>query len=223
MTTEAPAAIQIERSINWLDANRDKLIKVAIAVAVVALVVSYYIWNRDQQEVAASAALSDVTPGAGAAESYLKLAGQYPKTTAAPRAVLLAAGELFAAGKYAEAQVQFERLLREFPETSFRLQGSLGVAACLDAQGKTADAISRYDEVIRRYPNESSAAQAKSALARLYEAQNKPELALALYEDLQKTEVYNSFGLEANIRRMNLLAQHPELAAKTKTSAVNVK
>lgn len=222
MTTEAPTAIHVERSLNWLDTNRNKLIQIAIGVAVVALAVSYYSWSRQQQETNASAALSDVTPGAGAADAYLKLAGQYPKTAAAPRAVLLAAGDWFAAGKYAEAQAQFERLLRDYSESPFRVQGLLGVAACFDAQGKTADATSRYDEIVKRHPNDTATAQAKSALARLHEAAGKPELALALYEDLQKTEVYNSFGLEANIRRLALLAKHPELA-KAKAPAATVK
>lgn len=222
MTTEAPTAIHFERSLNWFDANRQKLIKLAIVAAIGALVVSYYVWNSNQQETNASAALSDVKPGAGAADDYLKLASRYPKTTAAPRAVLLAAGDLFATGNYSKAQAQFERLLGEYTDSPFRVQALLGVAASLDAQGNAADATSRYSDIIQRYSKDSAAAQAKSALARLHEAAGKPELALALYEDLQKTEAYNSFGLEANIRRLALLAKHPELA-KTKAPAVGSK
>ncbi len=215
MTTEAPTAIHFERSLNWFDANRQKLIKIAIVAAIGALVVSYYVWSSNQQETNASAALSDVKPGAGAADDYLKLASQYPKTTAAPRAVLLAAGDLFATGKYTEAQAQFERLLRDYTDSPFRVPALLGVAASLDAQGNIAEATTRYSDIIQRYSKDAATAQAKSALARLHEIAGKPALALALYEDLQKTEAYNSFGLEANIRRLALLAKYPELAKAT--------
>jgi predicted negative regulator of RcsB-dependent stress response len=222
MTTEAPTAIQLERSINWLDANKQKLIRIALVIAVVALAVSYLSWKRGQQEVAASTALSDVPPGAGAAEAYLKLAAQYPKTTAAPRAVLTAAGELFAAGKLAEAETQFKRLLEEYSDSPYRVQALLGAAACLDAQGKTAEAVSRYEQIVAQYSKEAVASQAKSALARLYEIQNQPAKALPLYEELQRTEAYGSFGLEANIRRLALLAKYPDLA-KVKSPAGSLK
>ncbi len=221
MTNEAPTAIHFERSLNWLDTNRQKLTRIAVVVAVVALAASYYFWNQAQQEAAASAALSDVPPGAGAAEAHLKLAAKYPKTSAAPRAVLVAAGDLFAAGKLPEAETQFKRLLDEYSESPFRVQGLLGVAACLDAQGKIPDAVTRYEQIVARYPKEAVASQAKSALARLYEIQNKPAQALPLYEELQRTEAYSSFGLEANIRRLALLAKHPELAkAKAPTASL---
>jgi predicted negative regulator of RcsB-dependent stress response len=223
MTTEAPAAIQIERSINWLDANRTKLIQAAIVVVVLVVAVSFYLWNGGQKEIEASKALSNVSPGPGAADSYLKLAGEHSGTVAASRAVLLAAGELFSAGKYGEAQSQFARFEKEYANSPLRIQGLLGVAASLDAQNKTADAIARYEDLIKRHSDEPAMAQARSALARLYEAQNKPELALSLYDDLRRTEAYSSFGLEANIRRMDLLAKHPELAAKAKTSVGGLK
>lgn len=212
MTTEAPTAIQLERSINWLEANKQLLIRIAVVVAVVALGISYFTWKSGQQEAAASAALSDVPPGPGAAEAYLKLAAQYPKTTAAPRAVLVAAGELFAAGKIAEADTQFKRLLDEYSDSPFRAQALLGAAACLDAQGKTAEAVSRYEQLVAQYSKDAVAAQAKSALGRLYEIQNQPAKALPLYEELQRTEAQSSFGLEASIRRLALLAKYPDLA-----------
>ena len=213
MNTEAAATLGWHRFLNWLESNWKKAAQAAAVVGLVALVVSFYFWRQDQQEIAAGEALSNVT-GTGGAEDYLKLAAQFSKTAAAPRAVLLAAGDLFAAGKYADAQAQFERVLHDYPESSFRVQAMLGVAASLDAQGKTADATTRYSDLIQRYPNDAVAAQAKSALARLYEAQNQPDKALQLYQDLARSEAYSSFGLEAGIRMQDLLAKHPELKAK---------
>lgn len=213
MNTEAAATVGWHRFLNWLEANWKKVLQGAAVAAVVAMAVSYYFWNQGQREIVASEALSNVT-GPDTAAAYLKLAGEYPQTAAAPRAVLLAAGDLFMAGRYPDAQTQFERVLRDYPETSFRVQSLLGVAACLDAQGKTADATTRYNELIQRHPNDSASSQARSALARLYEMQNQPDKALQLYQELTRSEAYSSFGLEARIRLEDLLARHPELKAK---------
>ena len=201
------------RFLNWLETNWKYILQGAAVVAVVATVISFYYWNQGQREIMASEALSNVN-GPNAADAFLKLAGQYPKTDAAPRAVLLAASDLFMAGRYADAQAQFERVLRDYPATSFRVQALLGVAACLDAQGKTAEAATRYSELIQRHPNDSVSSQARSALARLYEMQNQPEKALQLYLELTRSEAYSSFGLEAGICLQDLLARHPELKAK---------
>ena len=94
------------------------------------------------------------------------MANDYPGTTAAARALLTAAGMLFDAGKFKEAQDQFEKCLRDYSDFPLVNQASLGIAACLEAQGKTADAAARYDDYIKRHGSDSTIQQAKSALAR---------------------------------------------------------
>jgi len=195
---------------NWLDKNRKLLIQAAAVLAVAALVVSFYLWNKGQKEVAAGEALSDIS-GANAAADYLKLAEQYPNTAAAPHAVLRAAGDLFDNGKYPEAQAQYERLTRDYPDSTLRVAASLGLAACLDAQGKIADAITRYSDFIQHYPSDAAISQARAALGRLYEAQGKPDKALQIYQEVQRAEANSSFGMEAAMRAQAVLAQHPEL------------
>ena len=213
MSTDIAAATEVHL-LNWFDKNRARLVQIAGLLAVGALVIGYYFWHKQQSEVAASEAVSKIASGPYAAEAYLKIATEHPSAPAAQRAVVLAAGEYFAADKFPEAQTQFERVIRDFAEGPFRIQATLGVAACLDAQGKADEAATRYNDIIQRYPTDPAATQARSALARVYEAQGKFTDALAIYQELARTEAYTSFGLEAGVRLQALLAAHPELVPK---------
>ena len=120
-------------------------------------------------------ALSQVTGARGGAEpaaAYLKVAADYPKSSAVARALLMAAGSLFSDGKYTEAKAQFDRFGREYGSSPFMGQALLGSAACQDALGKTNEASTAYNDLIRQRPGENFVPQAHFALGRLYEAQN---------------------------------------------------
>ena len=71
------------------------------------------------------------------ADLYLKIAADYQGTSAGQRALLQGAAMLFAAGRYADAQTQFQKFLDAYPDSFFAAQAALGVATSLDAQGKT--------------------------------------------------------------------------------------
>ena len=203
----------------WADARKKQLLYGVVAVAVVALVVSYYFHNRSGREVAASEALSAaaVLAQTGGAknenpEDYLKIASDYEGTTAAAQAVLRAGTAYFKDGKYTEALRQFERFIRENRQSPLLGQALFGVAACFDAQGKPTEAIERYRSLIERRVNDGMIPQAKLNLARLYEGQNKAEQAKTLYEEVARAAGYGNAGTEAALRLNALLTRHPELA-----------
>ncbi|MFM2083010.1 MAG: Tetratricopeptide repeat-like domain [Verrucomicrobiota bacterium] len=220
MTTDIAVATEVHFS-NWLGKNRNRVIGGGVVIALVALAVSYYFYDKNQTEITASKAISKVQPGPNAADAYLKIATENPGTPAAERATLLAANELFAAGKYPDAQTQFERVATDFPGTQFRDQSALGIAASLAAQGKTADATTRYTDLIQRSPEAAAATQARASLASIYETQGKFTEAIPLYQELARAEAYSSIGLEAGVRLQALLAQHPELLAKPAAANTN--
>lgn len=199
-----------------LEANKKQVAWGSAVVAVVALVVSYYTWSQAQKNVQAGQALSavmaDAMPGGGrteSAEAYLKVVAEYPRTSAAARAALAAAGTLFAQEKYAEAQAEFQKFTRDYPDSPFRGQALLGVAASLDAQGKMDEAARAYKELIDRHPSDIVVPQAKFELARVYEAQNRIKEALELYEELSRTHNYNSLGGEADLKVKELKSKVP--------------
>jgi TolA-binding protein len=188
-------------------------------ILVVGVIIAFYLYQQNEAEIAASEALSNVAlpqmSGAGVradtAEAYLKVAAEYPKCRAGARALLIAAGSLFAEGKYPEAKSQFERFRREYPDSPFIGEALLGIGACLDAQGKTSEAITAYKELIDHHPGDVVLPQARFALARLYEAQNEPEQARNLFEEVERTDPYGSLGSEAGMRMEELKLKYPRL------------
>jgi predicted negative regulator of RcsB-dependent stress response len=204
----------------WFEANKKQVLWGGGAVLVVGVIVAFFLYRQNEEEVTASQALSKVSvphlTGAGAqgdtAEAYLKVAAEYPKTHASARAVLLAAGALFVEGKYAEAKTQFERFRREHRDSPFVAEAQLGIAACLDAQGKAREAIAAYKDLIDNHPGEVVLPQARFALACLYEAQNEPELARTLFTEVESGDRYGALGPEAGMRLEELKSRYPRLA-----------
>jgi predicted negative regulator of RcsB-dependent stress response len=221
MSSEIAQSSEFYKLVAWVDANRKRIAWIGGIIVAVVLAVSFYFWNKDQQEVKAAQALSALelrnssSPGdAAVADGYLKLAAENPNTAAAARALLTGAGLLFDAGKFKEAQAQFEKFLSDYSDNPLSAQAALGVAASLEAKGSIADAITRYSEVIQRHPNDPSVNQAKVALARLYVTQNKPEQAFKIYDELARNGGMNSgdsWSAEAAIQREELLDKYPNL------------
>jgi tetratricopeptide (TPR) repeat protein len=203
----------------WFEANKKPALWGAGAVVVVSLIVALVLYRRNEADIAASEALSNVTvPGAtGASRSdtvnaFLKVAATYPDSRAGARAVLLAAANLFAEGKYPEAKAQFERFTRDYASSPFRGEALLGIASCLNAQGNTPEAVTAYKDLIDRRLSDYVLPQARFALACCYEAQNKPELARNLFEEVERNNPSGALGSEAGMRLEELKLKYPNLA-----------
>lgn len=217
-TTATPSPTTPEKSepefdfLTWFEVNK-KLLAATLAALVLAVITVMVVrWNRDREEAEASRALlaasTPATPEAKvSSQALLQLAEAHRGTHAAERARLLAAGHLFAEGKYAEAQTQFERFGADFPDSALAGTASLGVASALDAQNKTNEAIAAYQRVIGSFGTEAVAIQAKLAKAGLLEANRQSAEALALYDDLLRT----AGSQQVLLARARLLQLHPEL------------
>jgi tetratricopeptide (TPR) repeat protein len=219
MESEAAQIPLWQQAWAWFETNKKPALWGAGTVVVVGLIVALVLYRRNETDVAASEALSNVTlPGAGSASradavnAFLKVTATYPNSRAGARALLLAAAGLFTEGKYPEAKAQFERFTREYASSPFRGEALLGIASCLNAQGNTADAVAAYKDLIDRRLSEYMLPQARFALACLYEAQNKPELARNLFEEIERSNPYGSFGSEAGMRLEELKLKYPNLA-----------
>jgi predicted negative regulator of RcsB-dependent stress response len=201
----------------WGDKNRKQLLWGLVAVIIVGLGVAFWLAHSSQEQNDANDALSKLmnhaaspTAPEASPEALLKLSSDYPGTDAGQRALLIAAGDFFADGKYDQAQAQFQKFQQQYSGSPLVPQAALGVAACYDAQGKTNDAVSAYQGVADRYPNDNVSSQAKLDLARLLEAQGKFKEARSNLEDV--THGFpGTISQEANELLRELNAAHPEL------------
>jgi TolA-binding protein len=195
-------------------------------IIVVAMLISFYSWQRDQKEITAGKALTQFmmsaprnATGNQQADLFLKIAGDYQGTSAGQRAWLQGGTMLFAAGRYADAQTQFQKFLDAHPDSFFAAQAALGVATSLDAQGKTDLAAGAYQRVINTSSDAMVTSSAKFALAQIDERQGKLTEAMNLYEDVVRNNPNGSLGSEAGLRAMELKMKLPSAPPSTAPAA----
>ena len=98
----------------WVEANRKWLIGGTAAAVLIIFVIWFMVCHNESKEIAAGQALTQVVISSGAptADALLKIATEQAGTAAAQRALLQGAAALFGAGKFPEAQAQFQKYRR---------------------------------------------------------------------------------------------------------------
>jgi tetratricopeptide (TPR) repeat protein len=215
-TQDAPAEF-IFKLWPWFEANRNRIIAVAAAL-VVALAVYFFISSQKaQNEINAGKALTQLLMSpASSAETLLKIAQEYPGTAAGKRAQLQGAATLFGAGRYADAQAQFQKIIDASTGGSsktFAATAQAGLAASLEAQGKVKEAVAAYQKVVSGFAGSPSVGTAEFALGRLSEQQGQLAEAVSHYENAARASVGGSLASEASVRASELKAKLA-LAAK---------
>jgi tetratricopeptide (TPR) repeat protein len=201
----------------WFDANKKRVAWGAGIAAGVVLAVWFFVNQKEQKEIKAREAVANVLMqprGANPADTIaalLRVANENSGSPAGAQALLLAAGSLFTDGKFADAQVQFDKFAREHRDSPCLGTALLGVAASLEAQNKTNEAFTAYKNLVERHPNDLVVPQAKLALGRMYEGQGKPELALQCFQEVARLGPNSAFGNEAGMRGEDLILKYPNL------------
>lgn len=210
----------------WFEANRIRIIWGGGVIVVAAVLISFYSWQRGQNEIVAGKALtqmmSSIPRNATASQQaalYLKISTDYQDTSAGQRALLQGAAMLFAAGRYADAQAQFQKFLDAHPGSFFAAQAALGVASSLEAQGKTDLAAGVYQRIINNYSDTVAVDSARFALAQIDERQGKLAEAVNFYEAIVHYNPNGSLGSEAGQRLMELKMKLPSASPSTAPAA----
>lgn len=212
----------------WIEANRIRLIWGGGIVLVVAGLFSFFSWQHGQKEIAAGEALTKLslsfppnTPPSQQADSFLKMAADYQNTPAAQQALVQGAVLLFEAGRYGDAQVQFQKYLDSYPGGAFAPQAALGVASCLDALGKTDQAAGNYQQIINTYSDPMVANLARFGLAQIAERRGKVADAINYYQDITRALPNSSLGQEAGLCILDLQSGKPTARASTAAPAAS--
>lgn len=190
----------------WIEDNKKWIIAVTGIIIAGALGFYYVSSQREQREIDAGRALTEamISGGAPSADNLLKISADYPSTMAGQRAWLQGAASLFAAGRYADAQAQFQKFLDAHPDGTFSDQAALGVAASLDAQGKEELAVGAYQRILNGSSDAMAVSVAKLATARIFESQGKLKEALTFYEEVARANPNSSLASEAAVRAMQI-------------------
>jgi len=215
----------------WGDKNRKQLLYGLVALLVLGMIVAFWLAHTNEKQKDANSALAALTSrnagtpnGGPSSDALLKVNSDYPDTDAGQRALLLAGGELFAAGKYDVAMAQFDKFIKDYNSSPLVAQAALGRASCYDAMGKTNDAVTDYQGLIDHYPAQNVVAQAKLRLGILLEGQGKYRDARNALEDLARNFPGSMIASEGIARLQELNANHPEAqpapAAMTGTPSI---
>jgi len=223
MESGTPPSAGFYDFLGWLDVNKKRVAIGAGILAIVGVILGFMVWQSGQQEINAEEALSSVRmpfspmelPAVGTAEALVKVAEEYPKTLAAPKALLRAGSVYFDTGNFPKAQEQFDKFIRTYGETPWVPQAVYGIAASLDAQGKATEAIAKYNDFLRSYGTDPVADHARLSLARLYEQTKQPALALEALNKImagaQTAGGMTPAAGEAQEKIRQLYAAHPTL------------
>ncbi len=202
-TQDAPTELLI-KFWPWFEANRKRLIVTAVAAGAILLIWYFITTQREQKAINAGQAFTTLQltlpPSSTAqqvAEDFSQLASKYSGTLAGQRAQLQAASVLFDAGRYAEAQAQFDKFSGANPGSPLAAAARLGVAASLEAQDKLEEAATAYRAVISSYPESTEALPAKFSLGRVLELQGKLTEATSYYKEVTRSQLAGSLGQEA--------------------------
>jgi tetratricopeptide (TPR) repeat protein len=222
---EVDTSVTLYNIFGWLQTNRKRLVAGAVAVALVAAVVTSFVLHKNQKEADANQELLAQPMGMAAADvpdpnALLKINQDYPGTAAGADAELLAAKTLFLQSKFDAARDAFTKFIADNPDHPLVARAQVGVAASLESEGKISDAVQKYKEVALAYSSQPDISYpVKLTLGRLSESQGKPDAAISYYDELSRiNNSYDPWVAEAKERRRLLLAKHPEL---DKTSGIN--
>jgi predicted negative regulator of RcsB-dependent stress response len=200
----------------WLEANRNRLIGIAVAAGVILLGWYYVSTQRAQKAVDAGQAYTalqlNLPPNSTAqqvAAGFLQVAGKYSGTLAGQRAQLQAASLLFDAGRYADAQAMFQKFLNANHDSPLAAEARLGVAASLEAQNQPGRAETEYRAVTTSYPDSPEMLPAEFALARVLEAQGKLSEAAGCYQQVLSAPLAGSLVSEAAQRLQQIRSKLP--------------
>lgn len=218
---------QTDRLALWLEANQKNLIALVVVAFVVVLGTNYMAHAKQKKLEEANEALFKAAPPkfmAGMdpedpdASGLQKVVSQFPGTSVAEQAALLAAESHYAKGDFEKALEAFQGVQKSSGSSKDPFTADFGVAVSRDALGSTSEAIQAYQAIIDKYSSDNRVHMARLSLGRLLAEQGKSSEALAVYDKIADSDLMNGWKTEASLRREALIQAHPELDTTSEDS-----
>lgn len=173
----------IEESVEWVFLRRREAGYVVGGVAVVALIVGFFLYQRKVNTNYAWDKLSQAELYAYSgrpqeAQALLNEAAQGPSQAASALAHMLEGDLHYPKGEYDQALAAYDKAVNEAPE-ALRPFAQAERVMTLEAAGKSADCISAAQSFLTAYPEHLLAAQTHTSLARCQLASGQADAAKA--------------------------------------------
>jgi tetratricopeptide (TPR) repeat protein len=116
-------------------------------------------------------------------KQFEELFKQYPKSPAAPAALLALASACFSGGDYDAAAAHYDEFIAKYPRHSMLSAAELGKVMCSEARGEMGKALAGFDAFLLAYPGSYLTPQALFGKARCLQAEGKLPEARIVYEN----------------------------------------
>lgn len=179
VTSKKPADVKIEPELD----DAMELVKqygptIGIAVLLALVVGGALLYHRHNKEVTRERA-SELFMTAQSAAEFQDVVDRYPRTPAAPMALLAAAAEWYREGVADIAERLYRQFMEQYPEHPMFASAELGLAHTLEAQGNMTEALSLFES--RSRADDHLAPLALLSKARVSAALGHTDVALDIY------------------------------------------
>ena len=152
---------------------------VSACFVLAALVFVFYTvkTNRDNEQASRLLGIAQTS------KQFEELFRQYPKSSAAPAALLALASSRFSAGDYDSAFDLYGEFIQKYPRHSMLSAAELGKVMCSEARGEMEMALMGFNAFLQAYPDSYLTPQALFGKARCLQATGKIPEARIVYEN----------------------------------------
>ena len=150
---------------------------VVVVVAVIVFVFYAIKTNRDNEQA------SLLLGAAQTSKQFEELFRQYPKSSAAPAALLALASARFSAGDYNSALGYYCEFTGKYPRHDMLSAAELGKVMCSEARGEMEAALIGFNVFLQAHPDSYLTPQALFGVARCLQATGKLSKARIVYEN----------------------------------------
>ncbi len=196
-TTNADPRVERDFDPELLWAQHGKKIATA-AVAIVAVGLVLYVWQRNVAEQAEAAA--DRLAAARDIPALEQIVQDYPRQEVAAQALLRLGDALYQQGKYAEAGQKYRQFIEQFPTHSLVASALIGEAYIREAEGNYSAALDQFQRLLASQPQSYVQLPATMGVARCLEALGRKQEARQRYEELMALAQGTRMQMEAYVR-----------------------
>ncbi|MBL7995287.1 tetratricopeptide repeat protein [bacterium] len=189
---------------DFTQANRQTIMRIAMAVGAVAVIIYAYVtYHKSQNEESINKLVSaEQIYFSGdyreAIRRLEKFCTEYEGTTGGSAGTYYLANSYFNTDQYDFALTNYEKYIDDYGDNEvFTVSSMLGIAACYEGLNKYQEAVDQYEKTLKKYSDNYNKAEIMMSLARAYRVMNQSDNAKTWYGRIVKEFPETSLSREA--------------------------